>query len=132
MPRRGNLRRLGDALRAVTRAGFQIEQRSLDDTQCSLRVTVPVDLRYFEGHFIGDPIVPGIAQLIPIVLNRTREAWPDLGRLTSVKRLKFLGALRPGHELDVLLERGPKGVSFQILREGTVCTKGRLVFQPQP
>ncbi len=112
----------------MTGTDFVIEDFEKSGSQCELRVSVPVDLRYFEGHFEGDPIVPGIAQLIPLVWVQAKRAWPDLPAPTAIKRLKFLAALRPGHELTVTLERKPGGVSFEIKRQATVCTKGRLVF----
>ena len=63
--------------------------------QCAIRVRVPADLSYFEGHFEGDPIVPGIAQLLALVWDQAKIAWPDLPAPREVKRLKFLDALRP-------------------------------------
>lgn len=101
-----------------------------DDTnRIRLRVRVPADLRYLEGHFPGDPIVPGIAQLLPLVHDPIRTAWPDLGAARALRRLKFLDALRPGHELDVELTRKAHKVKFEIRRGEVACTRGTLVFE---
>lgn len=93
-------------------------------------VQIPMDLRYVEGHFPENPIVPGIAQLLPLVYAPAREAWPDLGSLRAIKRLKFLDALRPGHALEVELLRDGARVRFTIRRGPTDCTRGSLVFDP--
>lgn len=107
---------------------FQIEDFASDATRCTLRARIPEDLRYFEGHFEGDPIVPGIAQLLPLIWEPARRAWPDLPAPRAVARLKFLGALRPGHEVTVTLERSEGGVSFEVQREGQVVTRGKLAL----
>lgn len=95
-----------------------------------LRVHIPEGLRYLEGHFPGDPIVPGIAQLLPLVHDPIRAAWPELGAPRAIRRLKFLGALRPGHSLDVRLVKKDQKVKFEILRGEQTCTRGTLLFAP--
>jgi 3-hydroxymyristoyl/3-hydroxydecanoyl-(acyl carrier protein) dehydratase len=91
-------------------------------------VGVPATLRYFDGHFPGDPIVPGVAQLGPLAETQARRAWPDLGAVTSVKRLKFMQALRPEDTLKLSLKRAGGKVSFAIFKGELECTRGTLVF----
>lgn len=107
---------------------FSIESRIHDETRCEVRVRIPADLRYFEGHFVGDPIVPGIAQLLPLVWNEARLAWPDLPAPREIKRLKFLDALRPDDEVALTMERKPGKLSFEISKGGQRCTRGTLIF----
>lgn len=112
---------------------FEIEVGDPEPIQrgerCIVKVRVPVDLHYLEGHFPGDPIVPGIAQLLPLVHEPTARVWPDLGPPKEVKRLKFRDALRPGHRVEVELQREPGKVRFEIRRGETTCTTGVLVFE---
>jgi len=107
---------------------FVIERFTHDDERCEASVRVPEDLRYFEGHFAGDPIVPGVAQLIGLVWDQARRAWPDLPAPIAVKRLKFRDALRPGHALSVALTRGPDRLTFEVRRGETLSTKGVLTL----
>ncbi|HJL14085.1 MAG TPA: hypothetical protein RMH99_00445 [Sandaracinaceae bacterium LLY-WYZ-13_1] len=111
---------------------FQIEvgpiERHDGEERCRVAVRVSDDLRYLEGHFPGDPIVPGIAQLLPIVHDPVATLWPDLGPCRAIKRLKFRAALRPGHALEVTLRRQGDKVRFGITRGETRCTDGVLVY----
>lgn len=100
-----------------------------DGDRCTVAVEVPSDVDYCEGHFEGDPILPGIAQLLPMVHDRVREAWPELGALTDVRRLKFKEAIRPGQRLTVVLSRSGAKVKFEIRRGETTCSTGSLSFE---
>lgn len=107
---------------------FEIEMGPAEGERCLVRVRIPEDLRYVEGHFEGDPIVPGVAQLLPLVHEPIARTWPDLGAPRSVRRLKFREALRPGDALEVALSRADRKVRFEIRRGDTSCTSGVLVF----
>ena len=97
-----------------------------------LTFTIPADLAWFEGHFPGNPVLPGVAQLDGLVARQVERLWPDAGALRAVKRLKFSQLIRPGERISVLLDRdaGRGVVAFSIEgREGR-CASGTLVFGP--
>lgn len=112
---------------------FDIEAGAVETVEgkerCIVRARVPADLRYLEGHFPDRPIVPGVAQLVPLVHEQVRRAWPHLGAPTSIKRLKFLETLWPGDELEVRLTRDGDRVRFEIVRGETPCSHGTLTFR---
>jgi 3-hydroxymyristoyl/3-hydroxydecanoyl-(acyl carrier protein) dehydratase len=113
-------------------AEFEITLGEIEATErgarCVAHARVPSDLRYLEGHFPGNPIVPGVAQLVPLVYELARRAWPDLPSPTALKRLKFLEAIRPGDALQVHLEREGDRLRFEVRRGDTPCSHGTLVF----
>lgn len=98
-----------------------------------LTFTVPPDLPCFEGHFPGDPVLPGVVQLDALVARAVERRWPDAGALRAVKRLKFSRVVRPGERLAVELLRDPSAgtVAFSIDGPGGRCASGTLVFQRQ-
>ena len=108
---------------------FRVEVGPVEGGRCRVTVGIPDDLRYVEGHFPGDPIVPGVAQLLPLVHEPIAEAWPDLGAPVAIKRLKFREALRPGDALEVELSRAGPKVRFEIRKGDVRCTSGVLVFE---
>jgi 3-hydroxymyristoyl/3-hydroxydecanoyl-(acyl carrier protein) dehydratase len=96
-----------------------------------VEILVPASLEYFRGHFEGDPLLPGVAQLTMAVLTHVEEAWPDLaGKLRHVSKLKFARPIRPDDIVLVHMERQRGGgqVVFHIDRGDERCTKGVLGF----
>jgi len=87
--------------------------------------------RWFEGHFDGEPILPGIAHLALALAALARQS----GRhriLTALRDVRFSRPLRPGDEVEVLLSEGrePSSVRFEIRCQGRRATLGLLVFAP--
>jgi hypothetical protein len=68
-----------------------------------LRVEVPRDLVFFEGHFEGNPMLPGVAQVLALVDREARRVFPDLASRGARKlsRLKFQATIRPGDTLEL-------------------------------
>jgi 3-hydroxyacyl-[acyl-carrier-protein] dehydratase len=60
----------------------------------------PPDFIGFAGHFPGNPVLPGIAQIMAVL----HACGPGL-RLRAVKNCKFLRPVVPGERLSVTVER---------------------------
>ena len=95
-----------------------------------LTFTIPADLRWFEGHFPGDPVLPGVAQLDGLVARQVERLWPRAGALRAVRRLKFSRVIRPGDRIALVLQRdAARGlVEFSIDGAAGRCASGTLVF----
>jgi len=112
-----------EVLASSTRTEGEVDVR-----QVELRV-VP-EPACVEGHFPGDPVVPAVSQLLDVVDPQVRAAWPDLGPLCRVSRVKFLAALRPGDGLTVTLRRprGTRTVQVEIRRGEAPATRGSFEY----
>lgn len=97
-------------------------------------VRIPPGLFAFDGHFPGDPVLPGVAQLLTLVLDRVHVLWPDLDQPRRVTRLKFRQKIGPGDALELHLDlhRHPPvtEVRFELHRGPDLCTQGCLDFSP--
>jgi len=108
------------------------ERRSEGDVECHLyQIEVPEDLYYFQGHFEGAPILPGIVQVNELVVERTEAVWSDLGRLKQIARLKFQRTIGPGEVIQLELRRrqGTRELRFRIASGGNPCASGSLSFE---
>ena len=83
------------------------------------------DSPWFDGHFPGSPILPGIAQLA-IIEEAVRRAGGDGGAISGVDRLRFKGMIRPGERMTVTARpANESGNRFSVRVStdgGIVCT----------
>ena len=105
---------------------FRLLERSADHGRFA--VEIAPDLLWLQGHFPGAPLLPGVAQLLALVLDRAHWLWPELGQPRRLSRLKFKSPIRPGDQLEVRLERSAQEVRFGLHRGDEPCTSGALVF----
>jgi len=112
------------------RTDFVIREHTRTGDRHRFAVQVPIDLAYFRGHFVGYPVLPGVAQLVALVLGRVRALHPELGEPRQILRLKFRRPIAPGDELELHLtvDAVKRQVSFTIARAGEQCSAGLLDF----
>jgi UDP-3-O-[3-hydroxymyristoyl] N-acetylglucosamine deacetylase/3-hydroxyacyl-[acyl-carrier-protein] dehydratase len=101
--------------------------------------TVTINEPFFQGHFPGHPIMPGVlqieamAQVASILLLRNTENAGKLGYFMSVDKAKFRKPVMPGDALMIQVEltksRGKIGkASGQCLVNGEVVSEAELMF----
>ena len=89
------------------------------------------DSPWFEGHFPGNPIVPGIAQL-GIVFELIQNINSQKLKIESIKRVRFRTPLRP--DMPIRIEIRPdkdksRHYAFRIIVKDVVACRGLLVTQ---
>jgi acyl carrier protein len=79
---------------------FSPDFKKITDTTVLAQVTVRADSPWFSGHFPGEPILPGIAQLnmTAEVISRARRENLCVKRLS---RVKFKRRVQPGERLEI-------------------------------
>lgn len=81
-----------------------------------LLLRADADLLWFQGHFPGQPILPGVAQLDWVIHYATTLLAPGK-QFSSVENIKFQQPILPGSTLQLTLNwLGDKGLSFQFHR----------------
>jgi 3-hydroxymyristoyl/3-hydroxydecanoyl-(acyl carrier protein) dehydratase len=94
-----------------------------------LLLDISPEMNCFQGHFPGNPILPGIVQLhwaigFSISLLGFSEAPYD------IKRLKFKNIVQPPSVLELVLSKAPTNmVQFQFNSVGQIHSMGCLVFK---
>lgn len=102
------------------------ERAGADGVEIDLRV--PPDLAYFEGHFPGLPILPGVVQ-VDWSVKLARERFALAGEFAAAENLKFLSIVRPGAcpTLSLALSAGRLAFSYRG-PQGRISS-GILVFR---
>ena len=80
------------------------------DTKCTGVKSVTINEPYFQGHFPGHPVMPGVlqleamAQVASIVLFRARNQSGSIGYFMSADEVKFRKPVFPGDTLFIHAE----------------------------
>jgi 3-hydroxymyristoyl/3-hydroxydecanoyl-(acyl carrier protein) dehydratase len=95
------------------------------------RIRVEPASPFFDGHFEGRPLLPGIAQLALIVEVLGRIS-AGRARVSEVRSLQLRRFVRPGDVLDVEIQAADTGglVHFQTQLEERIAASGLLVLTP--
>ncbi len=106
---------------------------------CIAYKNVCINEWFFQGHFPGQPIMPGVlivealAQTGAVAILSMEENKGKNALFGGIDKLKFKKPVVPGDvlklEVKIIKRKGPIGVGEAIATvNGTVCAKGELTF----
>jgi 3-hydroxymyristoyl/3-hydroxydecanoyl-(acyl carrier protein) dehydratase len=100
-------------------------------TEAVFALALAPELVAFQGHFPGDPVLPGVVQ-IDWALRLGEAAFGPLGGFLGLDQVKFLAAIRPGEalEMHLKLDRGRLGFRCQVGPERRAS--GTVLLQDRP
>lgn len=86
---------------------------------------LPEDALFLDGHFPGNPIVPG-AVLIGLASHSLREEGYEI---TSILRMKFMSPLPPAQPFEIDIQSGEKSSTLRIVSKGQTVADARVIVQ---
>ena len=94
-------------------------------------LTAPSNLLYFDGHFPGQPILPGVVQL-DWVIRLGQECFDLPAGFRAVHGLKFRRVIPPDMPFTLELDHRPgaAALDFKILSDLGTHASGRVLFGP--
>lgn len=101
-------------------------ERLLEEVEIPLRFTG--EEIFFQGHFPGTPVLPGVAQL-GLAVEHAQKRYPFAGPLKEVKKMKFVHVIEPRRDVMLRLARkNAREVTYEYREGDAVCSSGTLVF----
>ncbi|MGE0085544.1 MAG: phosphopantetheine-binding protein [Desulfococcaceae bacterium] len=96
-----------------------------DKNEILAHAEIGPDSPWFSGHFPGDPILPGIAQL-GLVFAAIRDAVDKDLILSGVRRVRFRQIIRPDERMEISISPDKKNSNDYIFRinvkNGIACS----------
>lgn len=84
-----------------------MDSAEIDDDSLTGLASVTMSQSFFQGHFPGNPVMPGV--LIIETMEQTCEVMfkhkhPDL-KLSQIKKARFREMVKPGDQLEIKINR---------------------------
>ena len=114
---------------STARTEPQIVAVAQDRANARIELHIPENLRYFEGHFPGCPILPGVVQLNwAIRFGQQHFVLPP--RFTHLANIKFMRVIVPGKNVVLALRHAPERneLAFEYRIGEAVCSSGVIGF----
>lgn len=91
---------------------------------------VPASHPCLDGHFPGNPIVPGVV-IVDLVQAAARKLW-GLSALGGMPNIKFLAPLKAEQGFSLVLTRGSgDNCRFRVEAEGQLVAQGSMQFDAE-
>ena len=96
-------------------------------------ISLPVELFYFQGHFPGRPILPGVVQIDWVVRLADKYLETTIESAQSFQ-VKFKSVIEPGRSLTLVLRRASddRKLLFEYQDGSAVLSSGSVGIQGKP
>jgi 3-hydroxymyristoyl/3-hydroxydecanoyl-(acyl carrier protein) dehydratase len=92
---------------------------------------VPVNSPWFSGHFPGEPILPGVAQL-GMVYDAIKQVYGNNLIISEIKRIKFKQIIKPNEKIQIITTKknDPSNLySFKIMVDSQIACNGIMAVE---
>lgn len=107
----------------------KIDSTELEGEKVTMNCHMPADLIYFDGHFTGNPILPGVVQ-VDWAEKYGRQLLAVEGRFKRLEMIKFLQVIIPNQKVTMILEYSDinQTLTFKYQSERGLHSSGRICF----
>jgi 3-hydroxyacyl-[acyl-carrier-protein] dehydratase len=102
-----------------------------NETEITCKACVYPGSPWFSGHFPGDPILPGIAQLA-MIFDVIKQVHKDCRKISEIRRVRFKQVIGPDDMMDIIITsraEGPCHYSFRIMLKGDLACSGTMIVE---
>lgn len=98
------------------------------ENEAEYEIVFSKSCNFFDGHFKGFPILPGVVQLY-FAHKFACESFDRIVLTTPVKKIKFSHLIRPDEKLKLSLKLNGGKINYSYTKNNTVCSSG--VFETE-
>ncbi|RVU70354.1 MULTISPECIES: 3-hydroxyacyl-ACP dehydratase FabZ family protein [Lactobacillus] len=108
---------------------FLDEVEASDEQSLTAKASVSMNENFFQGHFPGNPVMPGVL-IIESLVQAVEVLTHKHLKLQQVKKARFHKMVKPGDQLTIKVNRSQKDDGFEaqaLLGEELACS-AKLYF----
>ena len=108
----------------------EIISESVDSNRAEFDIHVPADLYYLQGHFPGEPVLPGVIQ-VHWAIQLADEHFDLRPSFAGIEALKFHRIIEPEMPIRLVLELNAESgkLSFSYSSTAGKHSQGRVLFE---
>ena len=108
----------------------EIINESIDSNRAEFDIQVPADLYFLQGHFPGEPVLPGVVQ-VHWAIQLAGEHFNLKPSFAGIEALKFHRIIEPETPLRLVLELNEESgkLTFSYTSEFGKHSQGRVLFE---
>jgi 3-hydroxymyristoyl/3-hydroxydecanoyl-(acyl carrier protein) dehydratase len=108
----------------------EIISESVDSNRAEFEFRVPQELVYLQGHFPGEPVLPGVVQ-VHWAIQLASERFGIKTAFTGMEALKFHRIIEPETVLKLTIEVAEETgkLYFTYASDAGVHSQGRVLFE---
>lgn len=105
---------------------IRISRPAADEVVAEVRVDA--ESPWFSGHFEGNPVLPGVAQL-GMVFDTIKEFGHKACRVSGINKVRFKQMVRPDDTMKIIVRlknRSPALYSFRVMVNDQLACSGLI------
>ncbi|MEJ2127498.1 MAG: hypothetical protein P8X81_01490 [Woeseiaceae bacterium] len=108
----------------------QIVSESADSNRAEFEIRIPRDLLYLQGHFPGEPVLPGVVQ-VHWAIELARKHFDLKSEFVAIEGLKFHRVIEPDTRLGLTVEYDDASgkLRFAYTSGDDTYSQGRVLFE---
>ena len=107
-----------------------ISENKISSSEIKLSFNIPENLRWFDGHYPDQPIVPGVVE-VDWAINYAKQYLDLSGEFKGLEVLKFHEMILPNDDIQLHLtyKNESRKLHFNFTSETSKLSSGRVLFQ---
>jgi 3-hydroxymyristoyl/3-hydroxydecanoyl-(acyl carrier protein) dehydratase len=106
-----------------------VTSQEVNEHEASLQIEIPEDLLYFEGHFEGNPVLPGVVQT-HWAEHYGRALLGVTGHFSHLEVIKFQRIITPNEQITLALSYNldKQKLTFKYQSKAGEHSSGRICY----
>jgi 3-hydroxyacyl-[acyl-carrier-protein] dehydratase len=103
-----------------------IETLQNDPNNITLRLRIPAEIIFFQGHFPNTPILPGVAQVDWAIFFAHKFLGIDPQKCLNIEQIKFTKVIKPNSKISLEVKLENNTLHFKYFNDDIIYSKGKI------